>query len=79
MNRKNFKRMRNLQKVLNEITDLTLEIENNYPELYQFLEENPIAIPSENNPEINEKVMQDYLESLKLLLAHHIETHKKKK
>ena len=45
MNRKNFKRMRNLQKVLNEITDLTLEIENNYPELYQFLEENPIAIP----------------------------------
>lgn len=79
MNRKNLKIMRNLQKVLKEITELTLEIENNYPELYQFLEENPLAIPSENSPEINKKVMQDYLESLKLLLAHHIETHKIKK
>jgi len=67
--------MRNLQKVLKEITDLTLKIEKNYPELYQFLEENPLAIPSENNPKINKKVMQDYLESLKLLLAHHKETH----
>ncbi|GGK44579.1 hypothetical protein GCM10007963_10980 [Lutibacter litoralis] len=75
MNRKKLNLMRNLQKVLKEITELTFEIKKNYPELYQFLEENPLAIPSENNLEINKKVMQDYLESLKLLLAHHKETH----
>jgi len=67
--------MRNLQKVLTEITKLTFEIETNYPELYQFLGENPLTIPSENHPDINKKVMQDYLESLKQLLAHHLDTH----
>ena len=49
--------MRNLQKVLTEITKLTFEIETNYPELYQFLGENPLTIPSENHPDINKKVM----------------------
>tara|TARA_R110001583_G_scaffold165055_1_gene317527 strand:+ start:3484 stop:3696 length:213 start_codon:yes stop_codon:yes gene_type:complete len=68
--------MKKLQEILSEITELTFKIENNYPELYQFLGENPLTIPSDNHPDINEKVMQDYLESLKQLLAHHLETHK---
>ncbi|MBI9042730.1 MAG: hypothetical protein JEY78_15190 [Lutibacter sp.] len=67
--------MKNLQELLKEITELTFKIEKNYPELYQFLGENPFTIPSKNHPDINKKVMQDYLESLKQLLAHHLETH----
>ncbi|WP_298369397.1 hypothetical protein [uncultured Lutibacter sp.] len=67
--------MKYLQKTLKEITELTFEIEKKYPELYQFLEENPLTIPSENHPEISEKVMQDYLESLKQLLSHYLKTH----
>ena len=67
--------MKNLQELLKEITGLTFNIEKNYPELYQFLVEDPLTIPSENHPDINKKVMQDYLESLKQLLAHHLETH----
>lgn len=67
--------MKNLQELLKEITELTFKIEKNYPELYQFLDENPQTIPSKDHPEINKKELQDYLESLKQLLSHHLETH----
>lgn len=66
-----------LQTVLAEISQLTKTIETNYPELYQFLDENPMTIPSESNPSIDKKILQDYLESLKQLLKHHVETHQK--
>ena len=69
--------MNNLQNTLTEISQLTKTIESNYPELYQFLDESPITIPSESNPTIDKKILQDYLDSLKLLLKNHIETRKK--
>jgi hypothetical protein len=71
--------MKDLQQILSQISKLTTNIEVNYPELYQYLNEDPITIPSESNPDINIKVMNEYLESLKELLKHHIETHKKTK
>lgn len=67
--------MNNLQSIVSEISQLIKTIETNYPELYQFLDENPVTIPSEKNPTIDNKVMQEYLESLKQLLKHHIATH----
>jgi len=69
--------MNKLQNTLTEISQLTKTIETNYPELYQFLDENPITIPSESNPSIDKKILQDYLDSLKQLLKHHLETRKK--
>lgn len=69
--------MNNLKTTLAEILQLTKTIETNHPELYQFLDENPITIPSESNPSINKKIMQDYLDSLRQLLKHHLETRKK--
>ena len=68
--------MKNLQEILTQITQLTTNIETNYPELYRSLDENPITIPSLDNPHINIKVMKEYLGSLKQLLLHHLETHK---
>jgi len=68
--------MNKLQNTLTEISQLTKIIETNYPELYQFLDENPITIPSESNPSIDKKILQDYLDSLKQLLKHHLETRK---
>lgn len=67
--------MNNLKSILNEISQLIKRIETNYPELYQFLDENPLTIPSEKSPAIDNKVMQEYLESLKQLVKHHITTH----
>ncbi len=68
-------KMKDLHNILNEITQFTSNIATNYPELYRFLGENPMTIPTVDHPHIDVKVMQDYLESLKQLLEHHLETH----
>jgi hypothetical protein len=70
--------MKELHTILQEITELTTNIETDYPELYRSLEENPITIPASSQPDVDKVVMQDYLESLKQLLMHHLETHKSK-
>jgi len=46
-------KMENLNKLMVEITQLTSNIETNYPELYLFLDENPITIPSAGDPDID--------------------------
>ncbi len=71
--------MKTLRELIRDITNLTTNIEINYPELYKFLGESPITIPSTSHPDINIAIMQDYLESLKQLLKHHLETHKSNK
>jgi len=71
--------MKNLQKLLIEISQVTINIETNYPEIYRFLDESPLTIPSEKKPNIDKAVLQEYLESLKELLRHHKETHIKTK
>ena len=71
--------MKDLSKVVVEIEKLTTNIETNYPELYRSLDENPLTIPTKQNPHIDKEVMQEYLESLKQLLKHHLETHKSAK
>ncbi|MEH0155772.1 hypothetical protein V6R21_16605 [Limibacter armeniacum] len=66
--------MQQLKDLLQEISLITLEIEDNYPELYQYLDENPITIPSNAHPEMDFETMKSYLQSLKELLKKHIET-----
>ncbi len=70
--------MKNLHSLLTEITQLTTTIETNYPELYRSLDENPMTIPAVKHPHIDKDIMEDYLESLKQLLEHHLETHNNK-
>jgi len=70
--------MKELNTILQEITELTTNIETNYPALYKSLEENPITIPASSQPDVDKVVMQDYLKSLKQLLKHHLETRKNK-
>lgn len=69
--------MKRLQELSKEISDLTFKIEREYPELYSYLDENPITIPHSDHPEVTTKNFADYLESLKDILAHYIETHPK--
>lgn len=65
-----------LKNILIEITRLTTNIKVNYPELYRTLNENPLTVPSEEHPQIDIEIMKSYLESLKQLLKHHLETRK---
>ena len=69
--------MKDLRNVIVEIEKLTTNLETNYPELYRSLDENPMTIPAENHPNVDKEAMFEYLESLKQLLKHHLETHKK--
>ncbi|MRH99188.1 hypothetical protein GH721_01465 [Kriegella sp. EG-1] len=68
--------MKSLHKILNEITQLTTDIETNYPELYRSLNENPMTLPVSPHPQIDKNVMQEYLESLKQLLEHYLDEQK---
>ena len=65
------------KQLITEINELTTDIETDYPELYHFIEEQPITIPSTDHPDPDEAALLDYLNSLKQLLKHHIETHQK--
>lgn len=69
--------MNDLRRLLTEITELTYRIETYYPELYRFLDENPMTLPIMAHPKVDKYALQDYLESLRQLLKHHLETHKK--
>ena len=68
--------MNDLKNLLQEITDITFEIETNYPELYRSLDENPLTLPVSSHPHIDKAVLQEYLQGLRELLRHHLETHK---
>jgi hypothetical protein len=69
--------MKKLKRILTEITKLTNTMELDYPELYVFLDEEPITIPATKNPKITVPIMQDYLESLKQHIQHYRETRQK--
>jgi len=68
--------MSDLKIMLTEITDLTNMIETDYPELYKYLDEDPMTIPAIKNPNMGKKVMQEYLDELKQLVKQYSKTHK---
>jgi hypothetical protein len=68
--------MNELRKLFKEITGLTLDMETNYPELYRYLDKNPLTLPVSSHPHIDKSELQEYLHGLRELLRHHLETHK---
>lgn len=68
--------MKKIQKLTQEINELTVRIEQDYPELYQYLDENPITIPDCETPEISVSSFVEYLDSLKSILERYIESNK---
>ena len=69
--------MNSLEYLIIQINELTSLIETNYPELYRFLEEQPLTLPTSAPEKIDEKLLSNYLESLNQLLKHHVVTHNK--
>lgn len=68
--------MKELNSIMNRIVVLTNTMESEYPELYQFLDENPITLPLFPHPEMDQEIMEYYLQSLQELLDHHMKTRK---
>lgn len=67
--------MKELNSILGKIMELTNTMETEHPELYQFLDEDPMTLPLSPRPEVNKETLEDYLQSLQQLLEHHLETH----
>ena len=61
-----------------EILDITLKINNEYPELSKYITEMPVTIPDKEDPEINRKNLADYLNSLETTLKKYTNTHESK-
>lgn len=70
--------MKEMSQLMQEILQLTTEIETRYPELYKFLGETPVDICDTPAKTICTEDLKSYLETLKSQLQHHIETHSKK-
>ena len=67
--------MKTISQWNEDILQITMKIRNNYPELSSYLNEMPITIPNRNNPMINLENLEDYYNSLHLLLKQYALKH----
>lgn len=58
-----------------KILKVTMVIQENYPELSKYLNEMPITIPIDSNPEINVKNLQKYYDTLLTLFRNYVAEH----
>lgn len=67
--------MREIAETMTEITQLTSNIQTNYPELYRFVDENPLTLQPDGRPSINKLVLAEYLDTLKTMLRRRLKQH----
>lgn len=65
------------QNILAEIAQVTRDIEDNYPELQKYLDENPMTLPEGDNAnvEVDNQAFREYLNSLKELVSKYNKEH----
>ncbi len=61
-----------------KILKITMTIKNQYPELSKYIEEMPITVPDEKNPEITLTNLNMYYDSLNSILNKYIEENQNK-
>lgn len=67
--------MEELKELNSQILKVTMQIRKQFPELSKYLLEMPETIPDTKNPEMNKKVLRDYLDSLKEILDKYAPNH----
>ena len=68
--------MKSQKPIVSQIVQLIGVLEAEYPEIYGFLNENPMTIPSKAHPDIDRNTFVTYLDDLRQLLNHHLQTRK---
>lgn len=63
-----------IQELESAILTMTMEIRKKHPELSKYILEMPDTSPSIENSEMNRKVLQEYWDSLYVLLKDYIKT-----
>lgn len=61
------------------ILDTTLEIKDTFPELSKYIEEMPVTIPADKDPQIGEASLNEYENSLLELVNKYATSHTGKK
>lgn len=58
------------QRLLADITQVTRDIEEHYPELQKYLDENPLTLPDGDTKEVemDNDALREYLDSLRELI-----------
>ncbi len=69
--------MKNIHTLMQDLVLLTTQIETNYPELYNTLNETPLFLGESSAQGITTKELESYLNTLKEKLKHYIENHPK--
>ncbi len=69
--------MKTEEEINKEILKTTSNIQDNYPELSKFVDEMTITIPDKETPEINEKILKDYNDSLQVMSTKYAKSSKK--
>jgi hypothetical protein len=64
--------MKTIKELDAAILEITLKIKEQYPELSKYMLEMPDTIPNIENPKMNAKALQDYYDSLEVLLKDYI-------
>ncbi|PWA04785.1 hypothetical protein [Flavobacterium psychrotolerans] len=67
--------MQSEKDINSKILEITMLIQNKYPELSKYLIEMPVTIPIDKNPKINSEYLQKYYDSLDQLLKKYILEH----
>ena len=67
--------MQEEQDLIKNINKITTAIEENYPELIEFLNEMPQTIPIENNPLADKEALQKYYNNLLSFFRNYITEH----
>ena len=64
------------EKELNaDILKITMLIQDKFPELSKYIAEMPVTIPNVENPEITVKNLQDYYNSLDIIVKDYDKNH----
>lgn len=68
---------KNVQAILTKISTVTLDINENYPELQKYLKETRSTLPNGSNQsaELKEKDLQNYLDQLTEMVDKYKEEH----
>lgn len=61
-----------ISEINNEILEISTRILSNYPELHPYLNEMPVSIPDERNPELTLQQLTAYRDSISILLEKYI-------
>ena len=67
----------NIRDILTEISNVTRDIEENYPELQKYLDETRSTLPQGNNESavLNENELKNYLDGLKEMISKYKNEH----